>query len=89
MKQVSLLTSLFSTVIHLSLSISESDTLQAFHDDLDFISVHETLLQDFRTAIEGLRGRQSLENQIEHITKAKASPLIDQKALTNVAIFFG
>lgn len=63
---------------------ADQSVLDAFHDDLDFISVHETLLQDFRTAIQGLRGRQSLENQIEHITKAKASPLIDQKALTNV-----
>lgn len=58
----------------------------AFHDDLDFVSVHETLLQEFKSALEAVRGRQSLESQIDIILKAKASTLSEKKALAHVSI---
>lgn len=56
----------------------------AFHDDLDFVSVHKALLQEFKSAIETVRGRQPLENQIETIVKVKAPRLLEKKALTHV-----
>ena len=56
----------------------------AFHDGLDFISVHETLIQSLRTALESARGRQSLENQVEMIVKAKATSLVDRMSFLKV-----
>jgi len=58
----------------------------AFHDDLDFVSVHEALLQEFRSVLEGIRGRQPLDSQIDAIVKVKASGLADRKALTHVRV---
>ena len=58
----------------------------AFHDDLDFVSVHEALLQEFRSALEGIRGRQPLDTQIDTIVRVKASGLVDRKALTHVRV---
>jgi nuclear pore complex protein Nup133 len=51
---------------------------------LDFVSVHEALLEEFKTALSGMRGRQSLENQIDMIVKKKTSLLSDKKALAIV-----
>ena len=56
----------------------------AFHDGLDFVSVHETLIQSLRTVLEAARGRQSLENQVEMIAKAKATSLIDRTSFLKV-----
>lgn len=56
----------------------------AFHDGLDFVSVHETLIESLKTALASLRGKQPLEAQIEAITQAKASRLLDRVALQNV-----
>jgi nuclear pore complex protein Nup133 len=55
---------------------------------LDFVSVHEALLEEFRSALSGIRGKQSLEKQIDMIVKAKASSLSEKKALANVIEFF-
>ncbi|KAF9454530.1 hypothetical protein P691DRAFT_655678 [Macrolepiota fuliginosa MF-IS2] len=56
-------------------------TLDLFHDELDFISVHEALLEDFRSALAGIRGRVSLETQIDTIVKAKAIGLAERKGM--------
>ncbi|KAJ7111560.1 hypothetical protein C8R43DRAFT_1091558 [Mycena crocata] len=56
--------------------------LDNFHNDLDFVSVHEALLDEFKPVLESLRGRQSSEAQIDAIVKSEASRLSDQKALT-------
>ncbi|KAJ7774554.1 hypothetical protein DFH07DRAFT_102982 [Mycena maculata] len=56
--------------------------LDSFHNDLDFVSVHQALLDEFRPVLDSLRGRQSLEAQIDAIVKSEASNLSDQKALT-------
>ncbi|KAJ7632668.1 hypothetical protein FB45DRAFT_978375 [Roridomyces roridus] len=45
----------------------DDDTLDTFHNDLDFVSVHQALLDEFRPVLESLRGRQSLEAQIDAI----------------------
>ncbi|KAK2466879.1 hypothetical protein APHAL10511_001137 [Amanita phalloides] len=52
--------------------------LDAFHDGLDFVSVHETLIQALKAALESVRGRRSLENQVETIVKVKAASLSDR-----------
>jgi nuclear pore complex protein Nup133 len=54
---------------------------------LDFVSVHEALLEEFKSALSGIRGKQSLENQIDTIVKTKALSLSAKKALANVNIF--
>ncbi|EPS98566.1 hypothetical protein FOMPIDRAFT_1061291 [Fomitopsis schrenkii] len=64
--------------------VVKQDVLDAFHDGLDFVSVHETLLVSLKTALASLRGKQPLETQIEVITQAKASKLLDRVALQNV-----
>ncbi|KAJ7452358.1 hypothetical protein B0H11DRAFT_1742097 [Mycena galericulata] len=58
--------------------------LDSFHDDLDFVSVHQALLDEFKPVLDSLRGRQSLEAQIDAIVRSEASNLSDQKALTLV-----
>ena len=60
----------------------------AFHDGLDFVSVHETLVQGLRTALESARGRQSLESQVEMIVKAKAASLIDRTSFLKVWLLY-
>ncbi|KAF9464745.1 hypothetical protein BDZ94DRAFT_1161306 [Collybia nuda] len=62
----------------------DDSVLDVFHDDLDFVSVHEALLQDFKSALEVVRSRQSLENQIDIILKTKAAKLVEKKALTHI-----
>jgi nuclear pore complex protein Nup133 len=60
----------------------------AFHDELDFVSVHEALLEEFKSALSNIRGKQSLENQIDIIVKTKALSLSEKKALAKVRSFF-
>ncbi|TCD68905.1 hypothetical protein EIP91_009455 [Steccherinum ochraceum] len=57
--------------------------LDAFHDGLDFVSVHENLLEDLKTALANIRAKQSLEAQVDTITKTKASRLSERRALQN------
>ena len=57
----------------------------AFHDGLDFVAVHETLIEDLRSALASVRARQSLEMQVDTIAKEKASNLAGRKAFYNVS----
>lgn len=43
------------------------------------------LVEDFRTPLASIRARQSLDQQVETIMKAKASTLADRKALQSVS----
>ncbi|KAG2020222.1 methyltransferase type 11 [Coprinopsis cinerea AmutBmut pab1-1] len=54
--------------------------LDAFHDQLDFISVHDGLATEFKSALQGVRGRHSLESQVDIIMNAKAPGLKEYKA---------
>ncbi|KAI0362165.1 hypothetical protein OH77DRAFT_1515456 [Trametes cingulata] len=63
------------------------DVLDAFHDGLDFVSVHEALIEDLKSALAGVRGRQSLESQVETIAQKKAGNLSNRRALYNVFKF--
>ncbi|XP_006458086.1 hypothetical protein AGABI2DRAFT_216285 [Agaricus bisporus var. bisporus H97] len=59
-------------------------TLDWYHDELDFVSVHEALLEDMQTALVGMRGRHSLDNQIDTIVKAKAIGLAEKKGMLHI-----
>ncbi|KAJ8584941.1 hypothetical protein M405DRAFT_746145 [Rhizopogon salebrosus TDB-379] len=54
--------------------------LDAFHDSLDFISVQEKLLEEFRETFTSLRGKQkqSLDGQVDAVIKAKATRLREE-----------
>lgn len=56
----------------------------AFHDALDLVGVHEALLVEFNTVVANIRGRRSLDSQVDVIIKEKASLLIEKKELTLV-----
>ncbi|KAJ7449858.1 hypothetical protein FB451DRAFT_741132 [Mycena latifolia] len=60
---------------------ADDHVLDSFHNDLDFVSVHQALLDEFKPVLESLRGRQSLEAQIDAIVKSEASRLSDHRAL--------
>ncbi|KAJ7046830.1 hypothetical protein C8F04DRAFT_1227029 [Mycena alexandri] len=62
--------------------IVDDHVLDHFHNDLDFVSVHQRLLDEFKPVLDSLRARQSLDAQIDAIVKSEASGLKDQKALT-------
>lgn len=51
----------------------------AFHDGLDFVSVHESLVEELKSALVSVRGKQSLDRQVESILHQKASAIIDKK----------
>lgn len=55
--------------------------LDAFHDGLDIVSVQEALFVEFTSITRELRGKQSLEAQIDAVVKARATKLTDRKAL--------
>ncbi|KAH9856929.1 Non-repetitive/WGA-negative nucleoporin C-terminal-domain-containing protein [Lenzites betulinus] len=63
------------------------DVIDAFHDGLDFVSVHDTLIEDLKSALASVRTRQSLEMQVETITLKKAGNLSNRRALYNVFKF--
>ena len=57
----------------------------AFHDELDYISVHDSILVDMKSALAGVRTKQALDAQIETISKKKASKLQEMTALLEVS----
>ncbi|RXW20887.1 hypothetical protein EST38_g4970 [Candolleomyces aberdarensis] len=69
--------------LHESAEAGNETQLDAFHDGLDFVSVHDALLTEFRTALESVRGRHSLESQVDIIIKAKAPELLEAKGFAN------
>ncbi|KAI0054126.1 hypothetical protein FA95DRAFT_1530133 [Auriscalpium vulgare] len=62
----------------------DESLLDAFHDGLDFISVHETLLDDLKSALTNVRGKQTVDKQVDTIYRTKASRLADPRALSFV-----
>ncbi|KAI0331109.1 hypothetical protein GY45DRAFT_1322812 [Cubamyces sp. BRFM 1775] len=73
--------------LHEGTKAINQDVLDAFHDGLDFVSVHETLIEDLKSALASVRARQSLEMQVDTIAQKKASNLSNRKALLNVFKF--
>ncbi|KAI0636924.1 Non-repetitive/WGA-negative nucleoporin C-terminal-domain-containing protein [Trametes polyzona] len=74
--------------LHEGTKAINQDVLDAFHDGLDFVSVHETLIEDLKSALASVRSRQSLEMQVETITQKRAGNLSNRKGLYNVFKFF-
>ncbi|KAF7796966.1 hypothetical protein EIP86_008154 [Pleurotus ostreatoroseus] len=64
-------------------SIDES-ILDSFHDGLDFVSVHERLLEELHSVLTSARSRQSLDVQAEAASKARASRLQNRKAFFSI-----
>lgn len=62
--------------------------LLAFHDGLDYISVHENLIEELRTPLSGTKARQSIENQVDIVAKAVASKLKAYPAFLAVSFPF-
>ena len=58
----------------------------AFHDGLDYISVHGQLIKELREPLVGTKARQSLENQVEIVVKTVASQLKPYPAFLTVRI---
>lgn len=58
-----------------SSSSTAQSTLDAFHDGLDYISVHKKLIDELRAPLAGSKIRQSLESQVDIITKTIAPSL--------------
>lgn len=71
--------------LHETAEAGNETLLDAFHDGLDFVSVHDALLTEFRVALESVRGRHSLEIQVDIIIKAKAPGLLESKGFANVS----
>jgi len=49
------------------------------HDGLDFVSVHEALTAELKSALVSVRSKQSLDRQVETILRQKASTIMDKK----------
>lgn len=64
--------------------------LVEFHDDLDFVSVHERLIAEFEECCTTSKSRKSTDAKIAAVLKAKASRLerSGSKALIGVWISF-
>lgn len=57
----------------------DESMLDAFHDGLDFVSVHEALTEELKSAVASVSGKQSLDRQVETILQKKASTITDKK----------
>ncbi|KAK7014839.1 methyltransferase type 11 [Favolaschia claudopus] len=62
--------------------IPDDHVLDNFHNDLDFVSVHQALLDEFKPTLDSLRGRQSLEAQVDAIVRSEATKIAEQRTLT-------
>ncbi|KAI0094031.1 Non-repetitive/WGA-negative nucleoporin C-terminal-domain-containing protein [Irpex rosettiformis] len=63
---------------------ADEQTLDAFHDGLDFVSVHEALAEELKTALANVRARQSIDMQVDIIARAKATRISDRRALFSI-----
>ncbi|KIK57777.1 hypothetical protein GYMLUDRAFT_45965 [Collybiopsis luxurians FD-317 M1] len=57
---------------------AENSLHDAFHDALDLVGVHEALIDEFNGVIANIRGRRSLDSQVDTIVKEKASGLAEK-----------
>jgi len=60
---------------------ADQGLLDGFHDQLDFVSVHDSLLSDFKTALPSGRGKQSLDSQVDAIISVKAPSVKETRSL--------
>lgn len=62
----------------------DESMLDVFHDGLDFVSVHEALTEELKSALSSVRDKQSLDRQVETILQQKASAIAGKKTLSLV-----
>ncbi|KAF8910963.1 methyltransferase type 11 [Gymnopilus junonius] len=63
----------------------EDDTISdAFHNGLDVVSVHESLLHEFRSVLVTVRTRQSIDSQVDTILNVKGSSLAGKTAFAHI-----
>ncbi|KAH8116942.1 Non-repetitive/WGA-negative nucleoporin C-terminal-domain-containing protein [Phellopilus nigrolimitatus] len=55
--------------------VSQNTVLDDFHDGLDYVSVHQKLIEELRATLAGSKARQSLEHQVDTVVKAVAPSL--------------
>ncbi|KAL1745686.1 hypothetical protein HDZ31DRAFT_35821 [Schizophyllum fasciatum] len=60
------------------------DVLDTFHNELDFVSVNESLVEELQLALSTQRGRQSHDAQAEYILKTKAKRLSATPAFARI-----
>ncbi|KAG9226276.1 hypothetical protein CCMSSC00406_0003155 [Pleurotus cornucopiae] len=82
-KQFLLSVGKLSELVHLQEQRLSADTglLDAFHDGLDFVSVHEALISEFKSVLP-TRGKQSLDSQVDTILQKKGRRLSSFPALS-------
>ncbi|KAK7467177.1 hypothetical protein VKT23_004235 [Stygiomarasmius scandens] len=75
-----------SHLAHLQESEQAADEglLDEFHDDLDFVSVHQALLEEFSSVLGNIRGRRSLDTQLDTIVNEKALRLKNTRELVHI-----
>lgn len=75
-----------SHLAHLQAGSVEDDAslLDSFHDGLDFVSVYEAIRQECEEVIQKLRGRQSLDAQVEAVVQKKAPSLSKRRMLESL-----
>jgi nuclear pore complex protein Nup133 len=61
--------------------------LEAFHYDLDFVSVHENIIAEMKLVLKNVRTKQSLDAQADGIAQKKATKLKAMPALFDVCGF--
>ncbi|EPQ58276.1 hypothetical protein GLOTRDRAFT_57100 [Gloeophyllum trabeum ATCC 11539] len=62
----------------------DEDVLSAFHDGLDFISVHENLRDKFKAILSTHHGKMSLDAQVDMIARVTAKSLAGRKPILRV-----
>ncbi|KAL4265228.1 nucleoporin Nup133 family protein [Pleurotus pulmonarius] len=72
-----------SELVHLQEQRLPADAglLDAFHDGLDFVSVHEALISEFKSVLP-TRGKQSLDSQVDTILQKRGTRLSSFPALS-------
>jgi len=65
-------------------NVTDDTTFDAFHNELDVVSVHEGLVQELRSVLVTVRTRQSIDGQVDTIFNAKGSSLAGRTAFTHI-----
>jgi len=55
-----------------------------FHDELDLISVHENVSEEFKSVLTGAHGRRPLEEQVDIVVASKATQLVERRGMLYV-----
>ncbi|KAF9564613.1 hypothetical protein CPC08DRAFT_684782 [Agrocybe pediades] len=65
-------------------NVADDSMLDAFHNGLDFVSVHEELTSELRSALHSVRSRQSIEAQLDTIISQKCEGLTGKPGFNHI-----